>query len=229
MRLSILAVFASAALGSLHAQTLYTTGHGDIGVGYDPTELAFEPHWHLSVPEDAEYAPDEAVAVIQSSAASPTGSAGALGVADGTTVWLAGSSAHQPNLGFATEELDPADWDGNITLSLTGWSGPGEFALYTTNMTGTAVVDVYLSTFNPAATFGGNSFEMFPGDHEHFTLGFTAPGHYELEFTWTGTHVTDGVITTTATFGFDVVPEPTSVAMIAFGAVLVLNRRRKCR
>lgn len=210
----------------LKAQIPYSTGHGDIGVGYDPLEQSFEPHWHLGA--DDEYAPDEAVAIVQSSAGSPLGSAPALGVADGTMIWLAGSSAHQPNLGFATEELDPDDWNGTITLSLTGWSGPGEFALYTTNMSGTSIVDVYFSTFNPASTFGANSFELFPGDHQHFLFGFTTPGQYELQFTWTGTHVTDGVITTSGSFGFDVVPEPTAAALLLLGgAALISSRRRR--
>jgi surface-anchored protein len=210
----------------LSAQVPYTTGHGDIGVGYDAGEQAFEPHWHLG--EDVEYAPEGAVAIIPSSAASPFGLAPALGVADGTEIRIAGSSAHQPNLGFATEELDPAEWAGPITLSLTDWSGTGEFALYTTNLSGTTVVDIYLSTFNPASTFGANGFELFPGDHQHFAFGFTAPGHYELEFTWTGSHVADGVITTSGRFAFDVVPEPatTGLALLAAAALFTTRRRR---
>jgi surface-anchored protein len=229
MKLSHVAFFLTSAfvfLSPLQAQIPYTTGHGDIGVGYDSLGKAFDPHWHLG--EDEEFAPHEVEAVVYSTGASPLGLASALGVADGTEIGVAGSSAHQPNLGFATEELDPADWDGMITLSLTGWSGPGQFALYTTNMSGTAVVDVYFSTFNPSSSFGANSFELFPGDHQHFAFGFTAPGYYALELTWTGTHVTDGVITTSATFGFDVVPEPASASLLLLGAaVLVTTRRRR--
>lgn len=220
----LLAALLFSAL-SLQAQVFYTTGHGDIGVGYDPAEQAFEPHWHLG--EDEEYAPNEGVAVIQSAGTSPIGSSSALGVPDGTSIWVAGSSARQPNLGFATEELDPADWDGEITLSLTGWTGPGEFALYTTNLSGSSVVDVYFSTDNPASTFGSNSFGLLPGDHQHFTFGFTTPGHYEFEFTWTGTHVTDGEITTSGSFGFDVVPEPTTSGLLLIGITVVAAARRR--
>jgi len=209
---------------SLQAQIYYTTGHGDIGVGYDPADQAFEPHWHLG--EEVEYEPAEVIAVVQATASSPSGLSSAIGVGDGTNIWVAGSSARQPNLGFATEELDPSDWDGAITLALTGWSGPGEFALYTTNLSGTSVVDVYLSTFDPGSTFGANSFELLPGDHQHFNFGFTTPGHYEFEFTWTGTHVTDGVVTSSGTFGFDVVPEPATSVLLFLGmATLAASRR----
>jgi surface-anchored protein len=210
---------------SVQAQIFYTTGHGDIGVGYDPSEQAFEPHWHLG--EDDEYAPSEVVAVIQSTGSSPAGLSTALGVPDGTSIWVAGSSARQPNLGFATEELDSGDWDGEITLSLTGWTGPGEFALYTTNLSGTSVVDVYFSTDNPASTFGSNSFGLLPGDHQHFTFGFTTPGRYEFEFTWTGTHVTDGVITTSGSFAFDVVPEPATAGLLLIGTIVVAATRHR--
>lgn len=228
MKISHVAFLFTAAFSffsSLQAQIPYTTGHGDIGVGYDTQENAFDPHWHLG--EDEEFAPHEVFAVVSSTTPSPLGLATALGVADGTQIGIAGSSVHQPNLGFSTEELDPSDWDGPITLSLTDWSGPGQFALYTTNMSGSTVVDVYFSTLHPGSTFGGNSFELLAGDHQHFAFGFTMPGYYEFEFSWTGTHVVDGVITSSASFGFNVVPEPTTAGLLLLGTVVLATARRR--
>lgn len=200
------------------AQFIYTSGHGDIGVGYE--DGALFPHWHIEDPVDEEYAPGDAIAFIQNLRQSPAGSATALGLPDGSSIYVAGSAANQPNIGLAAEELDPADWvGGKIELSLTAWSGPGSFALYSTNLDGSAIVDVYFSTFNPSSTFGGNSFEMFAGDHEHFTFGFTQPGTYELQLTWTGTNVTDGLKTASGTFAFNVVPEPSAYALAGLGLV----------
>lgn len=201
------------------AQTLFTSGHGDIGVGYEAG--AFDPHWHLD--DLGEFAPDEARAVVQSLRPSPSGLSLAIGVADGTDILVAGSSANQPNLGLSTEELEPSDWeDGQIAFSLTSWTGPGEFALYTTNGAGTVVTDIYLSTFSAASTLDNNSFALFAGDHLHFAFGFTLPGNYELEFTWSGTHLADGFKMGSATFGFTAVPEPSVYVLLGIAASAVI-------
>lgn len=222
------------------AQSIYTSGHGDIGVGYDAVTQQFEPHWHLGtgavvdgnpLASGEEYEPDELMAQTTATRTSPNGLSSIIGVADGTTIYVLGSSTYQPNLGFAVEELDFNDWLTPITLTLTGWTLPGsaEFALYTTNLAGTTVVDRVFSTFNPGATDFANSFEMTPGDHMHFQWGFTAPGVYEFELTWSGTHVSDGFIQTTETFSVNVVPEPSTWALLGAGALglAAWSRRRR--
>lgn len=207
------------------AQYQYTTGHADLGIGYEDGE--FNPHWHIE--DTYEYAPDEAVAVVSATLSSPAGAAAALGVADGSTIWVCGKAAYQPNLGFGAEELVPSDWvGGSITLTLTAWSGPGNVAIFSTNMSNTAVVDTIFSTYNAAATLDGNTLEMFAGDHLHYTFAFTEVGAYSLEFTWSGTHVTDGVQTKSGTFGFNAVPEPSTNALfIVAGMSLLLMRLRR--
>ena len=223
----------------LGAQAIYSSGHGDIGVGYDAGE--FEPHWHLHagaivdgspLAADGEYAPIDLNAHGQATRTSPNGLSSTIGVADGTTIYALGSSAYQPNLGFGVEELVDTDWSGSITLTLSGWtlpSGSAEFALYTTNLAGTTVVDKVFSTFAPGATDFSNSFTMTPGDHVHFQWGFTELGTYTFDLTWSGTHVGDGAISTTESFTVQVVPEPSTFALLGLGGAIgawALRRRR---
>ena len=221
------------------ASVAYTSGHGDIGVGYDASVTEFEPHWHMgvgavidgsSLATEEEYAPGDLVAIVSSTRLSPNGLAAGIGVPDGSSIRVAGSAAYQPNLGFAVEELDPANWTGIITLTLTAWTLPSasaDFAMYTTNLAGTSVVETVFSTHSIASTFASNSFTMTPGDHVHFQFGFTEPGNYDLELTWTGMHKVDGNISTTDTFRLHVIPEPTSVTLIGLALGLAGFRRRR--
>ena len=242
---SLLAVAVGAAAflaftSPLRAQAIYTSGHGDIGAGYDAGIKEFEPHWHLHagavvdgspLAADGEYDPIDLNARGQATRTSPSGLSSIIGVADGTTIYAMGSSAYQPNLGFGVEELDPIDWTGDITLTLTGSTLPSgaAFALYTTNLAGTTVVDKVFSTFAPGATDFSNSFTMTPGDHVHFQWGFTELGTYTFDLTWSGTHVGDGAISTTESFTVQVVPEPSTFAMLGLGGAIgawALRRRR---
>lgn len=243
-KLLLFASVAASVLGlsiqTMQAQSIYTSGHGDIGIAYDAVQKEFEPHWHIGAGAvvdgfplaiDEEYAPVDLNARTSATRTSPTGLSIVIGLADGSAIYAAGSSTHQPNLGFAAEELVAGDWTGDITLTLGGWTLPsGEhFALYTTNLAGTSVVDRIFSTFAPGATDFGNSFPITPGDHLHFQFGFTGLGTYTLELTWAGTHKDDGLISATESFSIQVVPEPSTVGLLALAATAALTRRkRKC-
>jgi surface-anchored protein len=180
---------------------------------------------------DGEFAPSAALARTSATRTSPSGLSNIIGVADGTLIYAAGSSTYQPNLGFGVEELVDTDWITPITLTLTSSSIPvgAEFVLYTTNLAGTSVVDRIFSTYAPGSTDFSNSFEMTPGDHIHFQWGFTQEGAYTFDLTWTGTHAVDGAISTSDSFSVQVVPEPSTFAMLGLGGAIgfwVLRRRR---
>tara|TARA_R100000027_G_scaffold67677_1_gene67667 strand:- start:13253 stop:13999 length:747 start_codon:yes stop_codon:yes gene_type:complete len=232
------AVALSISVSAADAATsVYSSGHGDIGIAYEGGE--FEPHWHIGagatvdgspLASEGEYEPAGMVAEVTSTRNSPIGLASAIGLPDGSFIYTAGSATYQPNLGFATEELNADNWNGNLTITLTGWSTPGgaEAALYTTNLAGTSVADVAFSTYNAGSTAFGNSLSLAPESHTHLEWAFTELGSYSFTFEWVGDHVTDGIVTDSATFSFQVVPEPAQAGLVLslIGVAAVFISRR---
>jgi surface-anchored protein len=230
---------------ALAAPAIYTSGHADVGVGYHDGDL--EPHWHthagavvdgVATTVDGEYEPADMIARTTATRLTPSGGGGLsalLGVPDGTKVWVMGSTTYQPNAGWGAEELDPADWIGNITVtfnpSLSTFPSGGAFGLYTTNIPGTNVVDKLFSSVSAGATDFTNTLQLTPGGHTHFQWAFTQEGDYSLNFTWPGEHLTDGPKTASATFGVQAVPEPSTVAMLAMAggmaAIATIRRLRR--
>lgn len=240
-------VAVALVAGPAIAESIYTAGHADIGVGYLVAEKAFDPHWHthagavvdgVTTTVDGEYEPATMTAQTWARRPTPSGGGGLaalLGVPDGTIVSAMGSTTFQPNLGFGTEELDPLDWTTPITIRFNPLAstlpGGAAFGLYTTNSAGTSVVDRFFSSVSAAATDSDNTLSLNAGDHAHFQWAFTQPGIYDLDFTWTGTHKVDGAISTSATFRVQAVPEPSTIVMLglAGGATLTTLVRRRLR
>lgn len=232
---------------SVHAQAIYTEGHGDLGVEYTPGETEFEPHWHLGagavvdgepLAEGDEFAPDAAVARLFGTAnVSQSSVANALGVSTGYTAYRTGITAYPPNLGFALEEVGSPDvWAGDefggiITLTLTGFSGPGKMALSQT--IGGFGTYVWFSSLGDSYTVADNSWGMPVGGHIHLDWWFSEAGVYEVTFDWNGTYIggeTPIDVTGSGTFGFQVgvVPEPGTWVLLASGLLtLVILRRRR--
>ena len=63
-----------------------------------------------------------------------------------------------------------------------------------------------------------------PG-HYHFNLGFSEQGSYDVTLRAEGV-LAEGVASEDFTVRFDVVPEPSSLFLLALGAVVTLRRRR---
>lgn len=233
------AIFAAAALAlpsaSLFAQSEWTDGHGDIGVGYEAGEL--EPHWHLhtgavvdgsSLGSDDEYEAGDLQLILPDNADTqstrPASSAwDPIGVGANEEYWTLPSSSTPgiPYLGWATEELDPAKWS-DITFTLTGLTGPGD-------------VTVFSGSPNPNfhwASFGGissaDNFVLSPDTHTHYFMTFSQTGIYSLDIQMSGVHSDDGNKLATDTFSFHVVPEPSTGLLLGIGmAAFLLSRRRR--
>lgn len=236
------------AAPALCGQSYWTAGHGDIGVALHGGSL--EAHWHLDAGAEinglpsagGEYHPAALRIRTNSTQTAPAGAPQWLGIAEGSTVYRAGSHSFPPNLGFAASEIGPGDdWvGGGLHVRLSGWVLPAgsDFAM----LSGSTVV---FSTFAPATTDSyqpdagqpdfdpvGNSFFLWADDHVHYSFFFSNPGYYELTFTWAGTHAEHGLLSLTDTFGVHVgaVPEPSLwAALLGCGAGLGTLFARRCK
>jgi len=230
--------FALLPLASAHAAALYTAGHGDIGIAYDG---GLEPHVHIhdgsivdgspvnNPPGGVEFAPDEVLIFVSNpSAARPAGAQwDYIGVSAGSPIWFLPQTEDpaKPWLGIASEELDPLDWTGPLTLTLNAVAGPagGAFSLY--DVDGFGVPTAHMATSDGIT--GADALSLTAGGHSHFNFSFTQPGLYDVTFTVTGTHAVDGPQSATATYSFGVtVPEP-SAALLGLAAAGLLIRRRR--
>lgn len=220
--LGLAIVAAPAAI----AGTVISTGHVDIGIGYK--NGAFDLHVHQEEPVEMEYEPSEALIQIgpASQTTAPGGAFSFLGPA-GTPVWILPATEVEglPFLGFGTEELNPSDWSGNLTLTLKSVSGPGSFSLWEVNSFGSP--QVFMSSHDGIGA--SESLNLSPGSHSHYNLGFSQPGVYGLTFEASGAHATDGLrLSGPVEYRFEVVPEPHEYALLGLGlaAVVWLRRRR---
>ena len=212
---------------SAQSQTFISSGHVDIGIGYE--DKAFDLHVHQEEPLEQEFAPGEAVFAVgpASAGVSPGGAYVSFLGAAGTPVWILPTAEKEqlPFLGFGTEELTAADWSGNITLSLKAISGPGTFSVW--GVSGFGAPELKMSSVNGISA--DDRLLLVPGSHGHFNVGFSAPGDYRVTLEASGNHLIDGLRTSDpATYRFQVVPEPSTWALALTGvgvSALAFHRR----
>jgi len=161
----------------------------------------------------------------------------ATGATVGGNLWMLGSSgdaAHYgtPFVGLSAEELTAAAWDGNISLTLgtVGFDGSaygttgGVFSFYSEELT---------AMWSSVGSFTQQSVALIPeAGHIHGFMFFSQPGTYEVTLLANGTLAGGGgPVTGSAVYTFQVVPEPSSVALAGLGAAGVLaagwRRRRR--
>jgi len=169
--------------------------------------------------------------------------------AEGNPVWILpqGQDPELLYLGISTENRSlSGDWIGEgveapflargipsgvfelnrVTLKLESFSGPGSFALYFIDSFSNPTV--YMNTADGLSA--ADSRNLLPGNHTHFNWAFSAPGDYTLGFRAFGTLISGSEYTESdlTTFHFQVVPEPSSTLLCAFGLSLItLARPRK--
>lgn len=219
----------------------YTAGHGDLGLG-EGTEL--ELHLHLGGEGEAarvdgnplfdtEYEPDEVTIIVPASAQQVRPAAAAwnpLGIDAGEAFWIIPESETNaeawgtPFLGIGAGGVTKNHFDDNeLTLTLKGVAGPGEFALYNLEL---GVPDFVMSGFDDGITDNDQILlDLDERDHAHYNIAFTEPGSYQIDFEVSAT-VGGNIETDRAAFTFAVVPEPVGMTLLGLGALVIMRRHR---
>lgn len=223
------AALFGAATVNLTAQTHLWHDHADVGVNYEDGAWDLHVHHH----DLGEFEPGDAIVGVDIVAALKTVPAGPqwsfLGT-PGSSVWIL-PQTHDPDLlflGLGTEELATGIFTGDqVTLSLKGVSGPGNFAVYVTDMFGTPSV---LMNSGDGIT-AGDAVTLSAGAHSHVNWAFGAPGVYQVDFEGSGLLAEGNLFTAsgivTYTFEVATVPEPGSLALLTIGALGLVWRSRR--
>ena len=204
------------------AQTNVTSGHWDIAAHEHEGSIELSVHNHdLAIEEP-----------LQGSTISYNFGTNAkvdvtIGASNLGLLWVSPASeveadaAGMPFIGFSAEEL-LAPFTGPVTFTMTGFvytgSGAGNFYMFE----GT---DLFFDSTTGPGSYG--SFSVGVGTHGHGEFGFSDEGLYEITLVATGNDgaPVDGV---PATYTFEVVPEPSTYALLGLGAgAFALLRWRK--
>ena len=234
-----LVTVAWATVSAATAQTIYT-GHWDISAHEHDGLLELSLHNHDA---GTEYElPDPGVQFqIGFGNANGTAPAPKQSVTIGSTplgqVWVTApdeASAdllNQPFIGFSAEELTTG-WSGNVTFTLTGLIYTPRSGLL--NPVGNLFLfedeDLYWNT-NQTLGVGGNYgvFTVAAGQHAHGEFAFSDEGLYELTLVVSGTLSGAPVTSSPTQLSVNVVPEPSSGALLLAGLAAVAVTRRRIR
>jgi surface-anchored protein len=227
---------------SVSGQTQYSSGHSDLAVAYEDGGLHLHYHFDpgtvlngIALTSEAEFNPSNVLVYFPGGPDSrydvpetPFNSSWGVPPDGGNLYYLPQVQDFRvPWLGFGTDELNPANFQGGFTFKLVGYEGPGEFSMWSTGVFGEP--SFYFSTNDPASTVTGNNTLNLGFTHAHYNWGFTEPGVYEVTLQVSANSVAEGLIsdTQTITFGVAAVPEPTSALLVGLGGLYVVGRRRR--
>jgi surface-anchored protein len=198
-----------------------SSGHADIfEAEYEIIEGS--PSVHLGVhTDDGHYEPGDVILEVGNAAYTNTSAF------NSTIVSLLGSNAwilpvdleEAAALGVIEAGVAKTGFNGAATFTMLGAgpNNPGNFALFTSGSS------IRLSSIGDSV--GTNSFSI-SADHIHYNWGFSAPGIYTFDMQATY----GGLQSAVETYTFNVVPEPSTYALLGAGAgILLMARYRSLR
>jgi surface-anchored protein len=206
-RLLALAAAATAALLGLTAApaaaATIQSGHLDaLDLDYAGGALTLDIKTYSPVNDDLGPAGTTLRLLSSSAITVPSGSAWTCLGAAGSTVYVAPQTQNSSLIwaGWNTEDVPAAQ--GPVKLELVSASGPGRFALYTTNSFGTPTYRLNTNTAAgcPVSVWPGG---IAAGTHAHGNWAFSALGTYTLTFKAT-TQNGSGVSTPNVSYTFQV-------------------------
>jgi len=227
-RLPLLGILLGFSASGLQAVTTFSSGHVDI------IEVEYEqagtnaPTLHLGVHADQHYEPGDVLLEVGSAAFTSTSIfSPVIRSFLGSDAWiLPADSQAAADLGVIEGGVGKVGFpDSNaVTFTLVGAgpNNPGNFVLFTT--TG----GIRLSVTGDTVDNSASSFIITAG-HIHYNWGFSAPGTYSFDLKASYTDAAFGLLESAVeTYTFNVIPEPSSGALLVVGmAVLAAIRRRR--
>jgi len=231
-----LTTFALATLSPATAQTYLpaiTDGHVDIGAAYEGGALHLELHVHGATPaEDTHQELAESIVRFDFTGEDKSSLLS-------YQVWKSPHAATpgMPFLGLGAEEVPLNIFTANslslaVTgFSFTGWTGQtsgGNFFLLQEDEFGEEIL-LYNSITPNIGSVG-----LAADSHGHGEWAFTEAGIYDITFQLTGTLAdpepeSPSVLSTTGSLRFEIVPEPSSGALLLAGMAAVAGLRRRIR
>ena len=228
--LSLISMVGTSVVWAEPVTTL-SSGHADVfEVEYTQADTN-PPTLHLGVHTDlTHYEPANVVLQVKNAAyTSTTGLPGDITTILGSSAWILPADTEQAALlgvlegGVARANFPVGSGTLTFTMLGAGASNPGNFALFTSgnSLRLSAVGDTVQS-----GTFGLTS------GHTHFNWGFSAPGIYTFDMQASFVDPNYGPVQSAVeTYTFEVVPEPSSIALAGLGAAGILaagwRRRRR--
>lgn len=236
--LPLITVVTIGGFGAAKAdfENLWTAGHGDISIHYDPANNDMELGYHLGstavingspLGAETEVNASYLTAIVPNESFSKIsgGAAGLPGAFGSQTFWYIPQTNPGinpvPFAGIGAEEVPQGIFVNNSIgfslKSIVDSPADSQFIVYRNSISGP-------ETFIDTQNLGTSNFLSVPASsHRHFNFGFSEPGTYLLEFEAVGTLVGGGTASASAVYAFTVVPEPAawismSMALISIGA-----------